>query len=109
MTALASAKRTVQTNLQRTAAGNERAASLEAVMSSSNFSLRTCVALVVAAFCLSSSAYAQFNASLTGTVQDSTGAIVPNATVTLTNLGTQQTQKTVSADSGAYRFSELAP
>lgn len=78
-------------------------------MSSRNFSLRIWVAFVVAAFCLSSSAFGQFNASLAGTVQDSTEAIVPNATVTLTNLGTQQIQKATGSDSGAYRFNELAP
>ena len=54
-------------------------------------------------------AYAQFNASLSGTVQDSTGAIVPNATVTLTNPATHQVLKTTtSTDAGVYHFNRTA-
>ena len=54
-------------------------------------------------------AFAQFNASLSGTVEDSTGAIIPGASVTLTNVGTQQQQATTSSSEGAYRFTELPP
>ncbi len=61
------------------------------------------------AFSVSACAYAQFSASLEGTVQDTSGAIVPKATVTLTNLGTQQTQIAITSAAGFYRFSELAP
>jgi Carboxypeptidase regulatory-like domain/TonB dependent receptor len=53
--------------------------------------------------------YAQFSASLSGTVQDSTGAIVPGATVRLTNNSTQQVKSATSGAGGDYRFSELAP
>jgi hypothetical protein len=65
--------------------------------------------LLALAFSLSSSAHAQFSASLAGTVQDSSGAIIPKATATLTNLGTQQTQTAISSDTGFYRFNELPP
>ncbi|HXC96426.1 MAG TPA: TonB-dependent receptor [Edaphobacter sp.] len=54
-------------------------------------------------------AYGQFSASLEGTVQDTSGAIIPKATATLTNLGTQQTLTAVTNDTGFYRFGELAP
>jgi hypothetical protein len=54
-------------------------------------------------------ANAQFNASLSGTVLDPTGAIIPGATVTLLNTGTQQQFTTTSSGSGAYRFEELPP
>ena len=54
-------------------------------------------------------ARAQFNASLAGSVVDSTGAAIPNATVVLTNLDNQQTQTKTTGGSGAYRFNELAP
>jgi hypothetical protein len=67
------------------------------------------LALLALAFSLSSSAHAQFSASLAGTVQDPSGAIIPKATATLTNMGTQQTQTSISSDTGFYRFSELAP
>ena len=54
-------------------------------------------------------AKAQFGGSLTGTVQDATGATVPHAAVTLRNLGTQQVQTATSADTGTYHFSQLGP
>jgi hypothetical protein len=54
-------------------------------------------------------AYGQFNASLSGTVQDSTGAIIPNATVTLTDPATQQAQRATTSSNGVYHFSELPP
>ncbi len=68
--------------------------------------------LVVAGLALtmcSGGAFAQFNASLSGTVQDSTGAVIPGATVTLTNKGSNQVATTTSSDAGFYRFSSLAP
>jgi hypothetical protein len=65
--------------------------------------------LALTIYLSSSSAYAQFNASLSGTVEDSSGAIIPKANATLTNLGTGQTQTSISSDTGFYRFSELAP
>jgi hypothetical protein len=58
---------------------------------------------------LSGVASAQFKASIQGTVTDSTGAIVPNAKVMLTNKETNQSQQTVASEDGFYRFSGLAP
>lgn len=52
---------------------------------------------------------AQFRASLRGTVTDSSGAVVPGATVTLVNKDTNQTLTSVSDDSGIYVFNALAP
>ena len=59
------------------------------------------------ALSMSVPAFAQFNASLAGTVQDSSGAVIPNATVNLTNLGTNQKLTTTSSGTGAYQFNEL--
>ena len=53
--------------------------------------------------------YAQFNGALQGTVTDPTGAVIPGATVTLTNQGTQAQQKATTGDTGFYNFRELAP
>ena len=53
--------------------------------------------------------YAQFNASLRGVVTDPTGAVIPGATVTLLNVGTNISVETVSDDVGIYTFNGLGP
>ena len=65
-------------------------------------------ALAVMAFACAT-ASAQFNASLSGTVFDPTKAVIPGATVTLTNTATQQKKTTTSGAAGTYSFSELPP
>lgn len=47
--------------------------------------------------------------TLIGTVQDQTGAIVPNAHVTLTNEGTNVMAETTSSQQGFYTFPNLNP
>ena len=54
-------------------------------------------------------ARAQFGASLGGTVLDPSGAAIPNATVTLTNPATLQTQTKTTNDTGYYIFNQLPP
>ncbi|HTB96316.1 MAG TPA: TonB-dependent receptor [Terracidiphilus sp.] len=54
------------------------------------------------------SCYAQFNAGIQGTVQDTKGAVVPNASVTLINDATGIKQTTLSGSNGVYRFTSLA-
>jgi hypothetical protein len=54
-------------------------------------------------------ARAQFGSSLSGTVLDSSGAAIPNATATLTNTATQQKLVSATNATGAYHFSELGP
>src|SRR5215471_11834046 len=46
---------------------------------------------------------------ISGTVTDSTGAVVARATVTITNLGTNQTTKVVTSDAGAFSATSLEP
>ena len=46
-------------------------------------------------------------ADILGTVTDATGAVVPNATVTLTNLGTNETRTSPTNGSGDYSFTLL--
>jgi Carboxypeptidase regulatory-like domain len=55
------------------------------------------------------SCYAQFSASVQGTVQDSSGAAIPQAVVTLVNIDTKVTQKATSTVEGIYRFVSLPP
>lgn len=47
--------------------------------------------------------------SLTGTVTDKSGAVVPNASVTLKNNGTNQTQTATTNGAGTYAFSRVTP
>ena len=46
---------------------------------------------------------------ITGTVTDPTGAVVPNATVTITNVATNVSQNTTTGSDGSYRFSLVPP
>ena len=46
---------------------------------------------------------------LTGTVTDSTGAVVPNVSVTATNTGTGQERTAATDAAGTYRFGLLSP
>ncbi len=58
---------------------------------------------------LASAAQAQYRASLRGTVTDPSGAVVPGATITLTNTGTNQAMTATSDTSGIYSFNGLPP
>src|SRR5579863_4804815 len=50
-----------------------------------------------------SAAWAQLdNASILGTVRDSSGAVIPGATVTIQNIGTSATVKLTTDQSGAF-------
>ena len=62
-----------------------------------------------ALFLATMAANAQFNASLSGTVQDTTQAVIGGAVVTLTNDATQATQTATSSSGGTYQFNELPP
>lgn len=87
----------VSSMLQSSAAGVKR-------LFKSFFGMALCIALFASATC-----QAQFSGSLQGTVEDSTGAAVPSAVVTLTNVDTNVTQNATADDSGVYRFASLAP
>jgi len=54
-------------------------------------------------------AQAQFKAGIQGTVTDSTGALVPDAKLTLTDTETGKAQSVNSSGEGFYRISGLAP
>ncbi len=46
---------------------------------------------------------------VTGTITDPTGAVVPGATVTITNVGTNISQTTKTGSDGSYRFPLVPP
>jgi hypothetical protein len=54
-------------------------------------------------------ARAQFRASLSGTVTDPNGAVIPGATVTLRDLTTNRVLTATTNGSGAYVFNQLPP
>ncbi len=47
--------------------------------------------------------------SITGTVSDTAGGIIPGATVTITNQGTGETRRTTSTGSGTYVILDVLP
>ena len=66
--------------------------------------------LVVAVLFLSlTTAWGQYGASIEGTIADKSGAVVPGATVTVTNQGTGVSRNTAAGGSGFYRISGLQP
>ena len=71
-------------------------------------SITRAVSLLAVAFIFSAAAFAQSNTgSITGVVTDPNGAVVPNATVTVTNQGTNE-KRTVQADGeGRYEVPSL--
>ena len=65
-------------------------------------------ALVCVCFAITSSV-AQYRGSIRGVVTDPQGAVVPGATVTLTNKETGQAFTTTSDEAGIYNFNALPP
>src|SRR5690348_4993580 len=57
---------------------------------------------------LASGLFAQLT-SLTGTVSDPTGAVVPNAVVTIVNRQTGQQRSTTSDEAGRYTMAQVTP
>ena len=56
---------------------------------------------------LTSVSWSQENATITGTVLDSTGSVVPNVNITLTNPATGQVRQAVSNSAGSYLFANV--
>src|SRR5437588_8978387 len=48
-------------------------------------------------------------ATMVGRVTDDTGAVVPGANITITNIGTNESRSVVVNDSGEYAIPQLAP
>ena len=70
--------------------------------------LSTCLLVPAGMTRMMSPAYAQVvNGTISGTVQDTTGAVIPNATVTLQNQATGDKRTSKSNSSGLFSFSGL--
>ena len=69
-------------------------------------------AVIAIAFLISlapRAAFGQASAGITGTITDPSGAVVPNAKVTITNEQTSVATDTVSSSAGTYSFRGLLP
>lgn len=67
-------------------------------------------AVVAACFLLlTSQMHAQALSGMTGTVTDSTGAVIPDAKVTVTNNATGVMSDTVTSSAGSYSITDLIP
>src|SRR5271154_4625246 len=70
--------------------------------------MRSAVCLTLAVICvlaLCQASYAQSTfGTVLGTVKDPSGSLVPTATVTLLNTGTNSEHKAVANSNGAYEF-----
>jgi hypothetical protein len=78
-------------------------------MKSINFTLTRIVACGVFILFSVITTQAQFTAGIQGTVTDSTGGLVPDVKITLTNTATGQVQTTTANNEGFYRITGLSP
>ena len=80
---------------------------LEAVVA--KFFRKSLQAVALLVLMQASVVFAQFSSGVQGSVLDTSGAAVSNATVTLENSGTHIKQTAKSDSAGVYRFTSLAP
>ncbi|HET7695268.1 MAG TPA: TonB-dependent receptor [Vicinamibacterales bacterium] len=66
----------------------------------------TCALLLIAAFA-APAARAQSTASISGTVKDASGGVIPGVTIVVKNDTTGNTQESVTDTDGAYQFTAL--
>jgi len=70
--------------------------------------MRNCL-LAIALFLPAGAALAQTSGSITGEVKDQSGAVAPNAAVTVTNSETNVVRSTTTNAAGIYSFPDLTP
>ena len=71
---------------------------------------RCCLSTAVLSLIISLTAFGQAGrGSISGTIVDSSGAVIPGATVTLLNTATGVTQQTTASGAGLYAFISLNP
>ncbi len=76
-------------------------------MSTRLFNQRAMFASLAILFLLSGFAFAQSTGSITGTVTDPSGAVIPNAAVTVKNQATGESHATVTDSAGIYLIPSL--
>lgn len=70
---------------------------------------RLIVSAVLLCFAFATSALAQVNSAIGGTVQDPSKALIPGVELRATNIQTGVVATTISNESGSYNFAALAP
>src|SRR6185436_17065721 len=75
--------------------------------------IRTLTAVLLCAIAVMSQLYTVMGQTnrggITGTIVDSNGAVVAGATVTITNVGTNQVTKLTTSEAGSYTAASLEP
>lgn len=72
--------------------------------------MRKLLAIFISTLLFSVLAFSQAGTGgISGIVKDKSGAVVPNATVTATNVNTQQTRNVTSSGNGSYNLTSLTP
>lgn len=71
--------------------------------------LRTVLLMAGLISFLAPALHAQYRTSIQGVVTDSSGAVIPGATLTLTDIGTNEKQVRKSDAAGVYNFDALPP
>src|SRR5689334_10970877 len=72
--------------------------------------IRRMTALAGAVFCVATSAFAQSErGTISGTVMDSTGAVVPAARITVTNRSMNAGVTSVTSEAGDFTVPSLSP
>lgn len=69
----------------------------------------TLMLVLIGLFACAAPLYAQTTGSVSGTIKDNTGAVVPGVSVTVENLETQASRSTTSDASGTYEIALLPP
>ncbi len=73
------------------------------------FSMRVLLSLLVSTLSITSMGWSQATTSLRGTVFDKAGAVIPGASVTLTNEETLNKRSTLTDEAGVYQFLSTPP
>jgi Carboxypeptidase regulatory-like domain len=72
--------------------------------------LRAPAVCLLLALCLAVPAYSQgLYATVTGTVSDSSGAVIPGVTIKATNVDTSIVSSTITNEAGVYNYRDLVP
>lgn len=72
-------------------------------------SIRPVLVFLIALCCLASASAQTNRGGISGTVTDGTGGVIPGAKVTVTNVGTNQSQKLTTTGEGSFAATSLEP